>query len=164
MLTFCCNKSKTHLLVDWATKRPFLKFSDNNLLCTGLLRLQYFRCFALTRVHLFRVNFLLYHLRATCYERWPQLSIPSLGSCLFTTRRGVSEKSFFANNFIGVIFEEGNETREKLWSDFGAKQKWRVERKESGFLFISLFSREQEIEVWKIFLWASEIFLFTCDF
>ena len=26
-------------------------------------------------------------------------------------------------NFIGVIFEAGNETREKIWSDFGGEQK-----------------------------------------
>ena len=63
----------------------------------------------------------------------------------FTTRRGVLEKSLFLTNFIGVNFEAGNETREKIYNDFGAEQKWRTER--SGFLFISLFSREREIEV-----------------
>ena len=41
---------------------------------------------------------------------------------IFTTRRRVLEKSFLIN-FIGVIFEAGNETREKIWSDFGAEQK-----------------------------------------
>ena len=51
----------------------------------------------------------------------------------FSTRRGVLEQSFFKINFIGVIFEAGNETREKFWSVFGAEQKWRVERRESGF-------------------------------
>ena len=30
---------------------------------------------------------------------------------------------FFSINFIGVIFEAGNETREKIWSDFVAEQK-----------------------------------------
>ena len=55
-----------------------------------------------------------------------------LGRCLFTTRRGVLEKSFFKSIF-GVNFEAGNETREKIWSDFGAEQKWRAERKKSGF-------------------------------
>ena len=45
------------------------------------------------------------------------------GAVFFTTRRGVLEKSFFLINFIGVIFEAGNETREKIWSDFGAEQK-----------------------------------------
>ena len=29
----------------------------------------------------------------------------------------------FLINFIGVIFEAGNETREKIWRDFGAEQK-----------------------------------------
>ena len=32
-----------------------------------------------------------------------------------------------------MIFEAGNETREKISSDFGAEQKWRAERKVSGF-------------------------------
>ena len=32
-------------------------------------------------------------------------------------------RSLFLINFIGVIFEAGNETREKIWSDFGAEQK-----------------------------------------
>ena len=41
----------------------------------------------------------------------------------FTTRRGVLEKSLFLTNFIGVNFEAGNETCEKIWSDFGAEQK-----------------------------------------
>ena len=36
------------------------------------------------------------------------------GAVFFTTRRGVLEKSFFLINFIGVIFEAGNETREKI--------------------------------------------------
>ena len=44
-------------------------------------------------------------------------------SPFFTTRRGVLEKSFFLINFIGLNFEAGNETREKIWSDFGAEQK-----------------------------------------
>ena len=57
----------------------------------------------------------------------------------------------------------GNETREKFWSDFGAEQKWRAERKE-WFLFIPLFLREREIEVWKNFLQASKIFLLACGF
>ena len=51
-----------------------------------------------------------------------------------------------------MIFKAGNETREKIWSGFGAEQKWRAERKEIGFLLIPLFLREREIDVWKIFL------------
>ena len=43
-------------------------------------------------------------------------------------------------------FEAGNETRKKIWSDFGAEQKLRAERKE-WFLFIPLFLREREIDV-----------------
>ena len=45
------------------------------------------------------------------------------GAVFYTTRRGVLEKSFFKITFIGVIFEAGNETREKIWSYFGAEQK-----------------------------------------
>ena len=45
----------------------------------------------------------------------------------------------FLINFIGVIFEAGNETREKIWSDFGAKQKWKAERKEWFFVHTAVF-------------------------
>ena len=44
------------------------------------------------------------------------------GAVFFTTRRVVLEKSFF-NQFYWIDFEAGNETREKIWSDFGAEQK-----------------------------------------
>ena len=70
----------------------------------------------------------------------------SFGEVLFiTTRRGVLEK--YLINFIGVNFEAGNETREKIWSDFVAEQNEEWSEKESAFLFISLFSREREFEV-----------------
>ena len=39
-----------------------------------------------------------------------------------------------------MIFEAGNETREKIWSDFGAEQKWRAERKECGFCSYPCFA------------------------
>ena len=32
------------------------------------------------------------------------------------------EEVSFKINFIGVIFEAGNETREKIWSGLGAEQ------------------------------------------
>ena len=32
-------------------------------------------------------------------------------------------RSPFLINFIGVIFEAGNETREKIWGDFGTERK-----------------------------------------
>ena len=83
---------------------------------------------------------------------------------LWIVRQDLSCYVFFLINFIGVNFEAGNETREKIWSNLVAEQKWRAEQKESGFLFIQLFLREREIDVWKNFLWASEIFLFTCGF
>ena len=46
----------------------------------------------------------------------------SIGEVLFITTRRVLEKSFLIN-FIGVIFEAGNETREKMWSDYGVELK-----------------------------------------
>ena len=45
------------------------------------------------------------------------------GAVFFKTRRGVLENAFFKINFIGVNFEVGNETREKIWSDFVAVMK-----------------------------------------
>ena len=51
------------------------------------------------------------------------------------------EKSFFLINFIGVIFEAGNETFENIWSGFGAEQKLRAERNESGFVHTAVFER-----------------------
>ena len=62
----------------------------------------------------------------------------------YDSKRSIGE--VFLINFIGVIFEAGNETREKIWSDFGADQKLRAERKE-WFLFIPLFLRDREIDV-----------------
>ena len=40
----------------------------------------------------------------------------------YDSKRSIGEV-LFLTNFIGVIFEAGNETREKIWSDFGAEQK-----------------------------------------
>ena len=48
--------------------------------------------------------------------------LQNLCRSFFTSRRGVLEKSFFLINFIGVIFEAGNETREKICCDFGAEK------------------------------------------
>ena len=44
---------------------------------------------------------------------------------IFTSSRfrNSSGYVFFLINFIGVIFEAGNETREKILGDFGAEQK-----------------------------------------
>ena len=47
-------------------------------------------------------------------------------SCLLESTAAIFRQSagyVFLINFIGVIFEAGNETREKIWSDFGAEQK-----------------------------------------
>ena len=58
------------------------------------------------------------------------------------------EKSFF-NQFYwsGVNFEAGNETREKISNDFVAEQNEDWSEKRMFFLFMSLLSREREIEV-----------------
>ena len=59
----------------------------------------------------------------------------------FTTRRWVLEKSFFKINFIGVIFEAGNETREKIWSDLVAEQKKSGAKSEWLFVHTAVFER-----------------------
>ena len=50
-----------------------------------------------------------------------------------------------------VIFEAGNETREKIWSDFGAQQKWREEQKESAFCSFRCFWESEKLMCEKIF-------------
>ena len=61
-----------------------------------------------------------------------------------------------------MIFEAGNETREKIWSDFGAEQKWRAEQKESGFCSYSCFWESEKLMCEKIFSKWAKFFLFTC--
>ena len=39
----------------------------------------------------------------------------------YDSKRSIGEVLFYIN-FIGVIFEAGNEKREKIWSDFEAEQ------------------------------------------
>ena len=73
---------------------------------------------------------------AACYYSAPNF---------YDSKRSIGEDLFLIN-FIGVIFEAGNEKVEKIWSDFVAEQKLRAERKE-WFLFIPLFLREREIDV-----------------
>ena len=80
-----------------------------------------------------------------------------LGRCLFTTRRGVMDKSFFKSIF-GVNFEAGNETREKIWSHFGAEQKWRAEQKESGFCSHRCFWESEKLMCEKIFSKRAKFF------
>ena len=57
-----------------------------------------------------------------------------------------------------MIFEAGNKTREKIWSDFVAEQNEEWSKKRVVFLFISLFSREREIEVKKKFCKRAKFF------
>ena len=67
-------------------------------------------------------------------------------------------RSLFLITFIGVIFEAGNETREKIWSDFGAEQKWREERKESGFCSCRCFWESEKLMCEKIFSKRAKFF------
>ena len=66
------------------------------------------------------------------------------------SKRSIGEVLFLIN-FIGVIFEAGNETREKIWSDFGTEQKLRAERKESGFCSYRCFWESEKLMCEKIF-------------
>ena len=59
-------------------------------------------------------------------------------------------RSPFLINFIGVIFEAGNETREKIWGDFVAEQNEEWNEKESEKL------RCEKNSV------SEQNFLFTC--
>ena len=75
-----------------------------------------------------------------------------LGRCLFyDSKRSIGEVLFFLINFIGLIFEAGNETRKKIWSDFSAEQKWRVEQKESSFCSYRFFWESEKLMCEKIF-------------
>ena len=64
----------------------------------------------------------------------------------YDSKRSIGEVLFLIN-FTGVNFKAGNETREKTWSGFVAEQNGEWSEKIVVFLFISLFSREREIEV-----------------
>ena len=46
-----------------------------------------------------------------------------MGNFILRVVSGILPGMFFLINFIGVNFEAGNETREKIWSDFVAEQK-----------------------------------------
>ena len=73
-------------------------------------------------------------------------------------------RSPFLITLVGLNFEAGNGARENFCSGFSLEQNWKVERKESGFLFTPLFSREREIEVWKKNSVSERNFVFTCGF
>ena len=60
-------------------------------------------------------------------------------------------RSPFLINSIGVIFEAGNETREKIWNDFDAERKWKAEWKGSGFRSYRCFSESEKLMCVKIF-------------
>ena len=71
---------------------------------------------------------------------------------VFTTRRWVFEKSFFLINFIGVILWSGKWNAWKNLDWFWGWTKVKSGAKREWFLFIPLFLREREIDVWKNFL------------
>ena len=58
-----------------------------------------------------------------------------------------------------MIFEAGNETREKIWSDFGSEQKWRAERNESGFCSYRCFWESEKLMCEKIFSKGANFFV-----
>ena len=58
-----------------------------------------------------------------------------------------------------MIFEAGNETREKVWSDFGAEQKWRAEQNRVVFVHIAVFERARNWCVKKLSLSERNIFV-----
>ena len=72
--------------------------------------------------------------------------------------------AMFFNQFYWSDFWSGNETREKIWSDFGAEQKWRAEWKESGFCSHRCFWESEKLMCEKIFSKRANFFLFTCGF
>ena len=69
-------------------------------------------------------------------------------------------RSPFLNNFIGVNFEAGNETREKIWSDFGAEEKEEWSEK-SGFWSYRCFLESEKLRCEKNSV-SEQNFLFTC--
>ena len=68
------------------------------------------------------LNFLLHLWRFWLHKSCSSCLAISLGNFLLRVVSGILPAIFFLINFIGVIFEAGNETREKIWSDFGAEQ------------------------------------------
>ena len=68
-------------------------------------------------------------------------------------------RSPFFNQFYWSQFWSGKWNTWRNLESICRWTKWRVERKESGFLLISLFSREREIEEWKKFCKRAEFFV-----
>ena len=60
------------------------------------------------------------------------------------TKRSIGEVLFFKINFIGVNFEAGNETREKIWSDFFAERNEEWSEK-SGFCAYRCFLNSEKL-------------------
>ena len=63
-----------------------------------------------------------------------------------------------------MISEEGNETGEKTWSDFGAEQKLRADWKESGFCSYRCFWESEKLMCEKIFSKRAKFFCLRAAF
>ena len=84
-------------------------------------------------------------------------------SFFYDSKRSIGEVLFLNQSYWSEIWSRKWNTWKNLeW--FCCWTKWRVERKESGFLFISLFSREREIEVWKKFCRRATFFVHVRHF
>ena len=70
------------------------------------------------------------------------------------------EKSFLKINFIGVNFEAGNGTREKIWSDFVAEQNEEWSEKRVVFRSYRCFLYSEKLRCEKIL--SEQNFLFMC--
>ena len=82
---------------------------------------------------------------------------------VFTTRRGVLEMSFF-NQFFGVNFEAGNETREKNWSDFVAEQNEEWSEKRVVFCSYRCFLESEKLTCEKKFCKPAKFFVHMRNF
>ena len=58
----------------------------------------------------------------------------------YDSKRSIGEVLFLIN-FIGVIFEAGNETRGKIWSDFVAEKSEERSEKRVVFVHTAVFER-----------------------
>ena len=84
-----------------------------------------------------------------CKDNWPTTVLIKLSSSAFyDSKRNIGEV-LFLNQFYWSIYGSGKWNTWKNLEWCCCWTKWRVEWKYSGFLFISLFSRDREMELWK---------------
>ena len=70
--------------------------------------------------------------------------------CFYDSKRSIGEVLFLIN-FIGVNFEAGNDTREKIWSDFGAEQNEEWSEKSVVFCSYCCFLESEKLRCAKKF-------------